>query len=107
MSNQPQLKDVKPIIEAILAERDKIPLIIDQERYLPNPQPYHDGNMIRGGLRKALRIIESAPIVRAVPVVFCDECVEYERDCGYCDYWEVGRRTDDYCSRGKRRETKA
>jgi hypothetical protein len=64
-----QLKDVTPIIKAILEERDKIPRIIDKERYIPNPQPYHDGNFMRGGIRKALRIIEQAPVVDAVPVV--------------------------------------
>lgn len=63
-----QLKDVTPIIKAILEERDRIPRIIDQERYIPNPQPYHDGNFMRGGIRKALRIIEQAPVVDAVPV---------------------------------------
>ena len=62
-----QLKDVTPIIKAILEERDKIPRIIDKERYIPNPQPYHDGNFIRGGIRKALRIIEQAPVVDAMP----------------------------------------
>ena len=62
-----QLKDVTPIIKAILEERDKIPRIIDKERYIPNPQPYHDGNLIRGGIRKALRIIERAPVVDAMP----------------------------------------
>lgn len=62
-----QLKDVTPIIKAILEERDKIPRIIDKKRYIPNPQPYHDGNLIRGGIRKALRIIEQAPVVDAMP----------------------------------------
>ena len=62
-----QLKDVTPIIKAILEERDKIPRIIDQERYIPNPQPYHDGDCMRGGIRKALRIIEQAPVVAAMP----------------------------------------
>ena len=64
-----QLKDVTPIIKAILEERDKIPRIIDKERYIPNPQPYHDGNFMRGGIRKALRIIEQAPVVDVAPVV--------------------------------------
>lgn len=62
-----QLKDVTPIIKAILEERDKIPRIIDKERYIPNPQPYHDGDCMRGGIRKALRIIEQAPVVDAIP----------------------------------------
>lgn len=62
-----QLKDVTPIIKAILTERDKIPRIIDKERYIPNPQPYHDGDFMRAGIRKALRIIEQAPVVDAMP----------------------------------------
>lgn len=53
-----QLKDVTPIIKAILKERDNIPLTIDTERYLPNPRPNQYGSAMRGGLRKALRIIE-------------------------------------------------
>lgn len=64
-----QLKDVTPIIRAILNERDKIPRVIDKERYIPNPQPYHYGDFMRGGIRKALRVIEQAPVVDAVPVV--------------------------------------
>ena len=62
-----QLKDVTPIIKAIIEERDKIPLVIGQERYIPNPQPYHAGNFMRGGIRKALRIVEQAPVVDAIP----------------------------------------
>lgn len=69
-----QLKNVTAIIADIVKERDKIPLIVDTERYLPNPQPYHAGNMMRGGIRKALRIIEQAPIVDAVQVVRCKNC---------------------------------
>ena len=63
-----QLKDVTPIIKAILDERNKIPLMINTERYIPNWQPNLNGNAMRGGIRKALRIIEQAPVVEAVPV---------------------------------------
>lgn len=64
-----QLKDVTPIIKAILDERNKIPLMINTERYIPNWQPNLHGNAMRGGIRKALRIIEQAPVVDTVPVV--------------------------------------
>lgn len=70
-----QLKDVTPIIAFIISERDKIPLFINKERYLPNPEPYHDGNMMRGGIRKALRAIEQAPVIDAVPVIRCKDCL--------------------------------
>lgn len=69
-----QLKDTTAIIASIIKERNKIPLIIDTERYLPNPKPNHAGNMMRGGIRKALRIIEQAPVIDAVPVVRCKDC---------------------------------
>ena len=47
--------------------------------------------------------LDEQPTIYAVEVVRCAQCKEYELDCGYCDYWEVGRRMDDYCSRGVRR----
>lgn len=95
-----QLKDVTPIIKAILEERDKIPRIIDKERYIPNPQPYHDGDFMRGGIRKALRIIEQAPVADAVPVVHA----RWEKSlrvpghyvCTHCGYDYAAVRTN-YC----------
>ena len=78
-----QLKDVTPIIKAILEERDKIPLLINTERYIPNWQPNLNGNAMRGGIRKALRIIEQAPVVE---IVRCHEC-KYrgsEFECPMC-----------------------
>lgn len=83
-----QLKDVTPIIKAILEERDKIPHIIDHERYISNPQLYRDGDFMRGGIRKALRIIEQAPAIDAVPVVDGRwlDCENYNdiRQCSEC-----------------------
>ena len=112
-----QLKDVRPIIKMILAERDKNPLMINQERYLPNWKPNQFGNAVRGGLRKALRIIEQAPVVDAVEVVRCCECI-YRKNELYCpmcyeEYvhdendggdWVMHDRTKDqgFCHVGKR-----
>lgn len=73
-----QLKDVTPIIKAILEERDKIPVLHNTERYIHNWTPWHAGNFMRGGIRKALRIIEQAPVVDAVPVVRCKDCIYRE-----------------------------
>ena len=55
------------------------------------------------GILSAICRIETAPTIYAVEVVRCKECKEYELDCGYCDYWEVSRNFDDYCSRGMRK----
>lgn len=111
-----QLKDVTPIIKAILDERNKIPLMINTERYIPNWQPNLNGNAMRGGIRKALRIIEQAPVVDAVPVVRCKDCkfrgsdfcpmchdeYTYDEDDGG-DYYTVDNTDDDgFCHKGKR-----
>ena len=62
-----------------------------------------DGEGACAQLCPVISAIEKTPTANAVRVVRCAECIEYELDCGYCDYWEVGRRVDDYCSRGKRK----
>ena len=105
-----QLKDVTPIIKAILDERNKIPLIINTERYIPNWQPNLNGNAMRGGIRKALSVIEQAPVVDAVPVVRCKDCIHrgWELECPMCfDEWDendihtVDHTTDDgFCHKG-------
>lgn len=100
-----QLKDVTAIIAAIIAERDKIPRVVDRERYIPNPRPYHDGNMIRGGIRKALRIIEQAPAIDATPIVRCEACESRCRKTGMCSEWMQVVDANGFCYKG-RRETK-
>lgn len=63
------------------------------------------GKPIVGGCNAVVMsvAIKDAPTIDAVPVVRCRDCKEYEQDCGYCDYWEVDRNFDDYCSRGVRK----
>ena len=68
------------VVKAILAERDKIPRTITTAPYeLGTEKPYHAGDQMRGGIRKALRCIEQAQTVEAVPVVRCREC-KHHRD---------------------------
>lgn len=111
-----QLKNVTPIITAILQERDAIPLLVVRDRYLANREPNKHGNAMRGGLRKALRIIEQAPVVDAVEVVRCKNCWKrgcvpecpmcYQRESfsdvyGYV-YETINMTTDDgFCSEGE------
>ena len=98
-----RLIDANAVVKAILAERDKIPRTITTAPYeLGTEKPYHAGDQMRGGIRKALRCIEQAPTVDAVPVVRCREC----KHLGYC-----GDATNlevmgfyGYCSRGERKE---
>ena len=63
-----RLIDANEVVKAILEERDKIPYELVSEK------PFKHGNSMRGGIRKALRCIEQAPTVDAVPVVRCREC---------------------------------
>ena len=76
-----RLIDANEVVKAILEERDKIPRTITTAPYeLGAEKPYHAGDQMRGGIRKALRCIEQAPTVDAVPVVRCRECKYH--------YWE-------------------
>lgn len=68
-----RLIDATEVIKNIVAERDKIPYELVSEK------PFKHGNSMRGGIRKALRCIEQAPTVAAVPVVRCREC-KHHRD---------------------------
>ena len=63
-----RLIDANEVVKNIVAERDKIPYELVSEK------PFKHGNSMRGGIRKALRCIEQAPTVDAVPVVRCREC---------------------------------
>ena len=56
----------------------------------------------------ALKEIDDAPTIDAVPVVRCRECKHYQTDVLFNHNYCCGRRRkpDDYCSYGERRETK-
>ena len=70
-----RLIDANAVVKAILEERDKIPMTIATAPYEPwAEKPYHAGDQMRGGIRKALRCIEQSPTVDAVPVIRCREC---------------------------------
>ena len=65
-----RLIDATEVVKNIIAERDKIPRAVPAAPYeVVTEKPYHGGNQMRGGIRKALRCIEQAPTVDAVGVV--------------------------------------
>ena len=98
-----RLVDANEVVKAILAERDKIPRTITTAPYeLGTEKPYHAGDQMRGGIRKALRCIEQAPTVDAVTVVRCREC-KHLGFCGDATNLEV-MGFYGYCSRGERKE---
>ena len=73
-----RLIDANEVVKEILAERDKIPRTVPAAPYeLGTEKPYHAGDQMRGGIRKALRCIEQAPTVDAVPVSKLEELRDY------------------------------
>ena len=115
----PRLIDANAVVKAILEERDKIPRTIATAPYEPwAEKPYHAGDQMRGGIRKALRCIEQSPTVDAVPVVRCKECKHWQQSgskagnsfsdmeyIGGCEFSKYCRRESDFCSLGEPKET--
>ena len=106
-----RLIDATEVIKDIISERDKIPYELISEK------PFKHGNSMRGGIRKALRCIEQAPTVDAVPVVRCRECKHWKPTgskagnsfsdmeyIGGCEFTNYCRRESDFCSCGERKE---
>lgn len=99
-----RLINANEVVKAILEERDKIPRTITTAPYeLGTEKPYHAGDQMRGGIRKALRCIEQAPTVDAVPVVRCEKCVLHG-NCVTEDTFVLGGIENPYCCAGKREE---
>ena len=96
-----RLIDATEVVKNIISERDKIPYELVSEK------PFKHGNSMRGGIRKALRCIEQAPTVDAVPVVRCRECKHCDPENYHCDHpmstaAPLRRKPDDFCSYGEK-----
>ena len=92
-----RLIDANKVVKAILAERDKIPYELVSEK------PFKHGNSMRGGIRKALRCIEQAPTIDAVPVVRCEKCVAHG-SCFAERVFVCAGIENPYCCAGERKE---
>lgn len=105
-----RLIDANAVVKAILEERDKIPRTITTAPYeLGTEKPFHAGDQMRGGIRKALRCIEQAPTVDAVVVTRCKDCANsYEdafgRVCAYGICVDCTVPDDFYCASSKPKE---
>lgn len=106
-----RLIDANEVVKSIVAERDKIPRTVPSASYeLVAEKPFHHGNSMRGGIRKALRCIEQAPTVDAVPVVRCEKCLYWQSGENECEKWEyctlhnIGIGPHSFCSYGEREE---
>lgn len=69
-----RLIDATDLVRRVLAERDRIPLEVVPRYNFGVPEPCRHGQAMRGGIRKALREIETSPTVDAVEVVRCKDC---------------------------------
>ena len=99
-----RLIDANAVVKAILEERDKIPRTIATAPYeLWAEKPYHAGDQMRGGIRKALRCIEQAPTVDAVLVVRCEKCVLHG-NCITEGAFVFAGIENPFCCVGKRKE---
>ena len=99
-----RLIDANAVVKAILEERDKIPRTITTAPYeLGTEKPFHAGDQMRGGIRKALRCIEQAPTVDAVPVVRCEKCVLHG-NCVTEDAFVFAGIEHPFCCAGERKE---
>lgn len=108
-----RLIDANRVVKDIVAERDKIPRTVPAATYdLVAEKPFNHGNSMRGGIRKALRCIEQAPTVDAVPVVRCRECKYRFKNNGHskdgCPIIDanIWMDDDDFCSHGEKRRDK-
>lgn len=112
-----RLIDATDLVRRVLEVRDEIKIVTTERYGLGVPVPDRHGMAMRGGIRKALREIETSPTVDAVEVVRCKDCKRrgiacecpmcytedsYDEDYGY-DYWDVDKTVDDgFCHCGEK-----
>ena len=105
-----RLIDATDLVRRVLEERDKIRT--EGTVQLGVPTPDRHGMAMRGGIRKALREIETSPTVDAVEVVRCVNCVWYCEWHTKPDVFLCGRpnnnaivvKPDFFCKYGERKE---
>ncbi len=103
-----RLIDATDLVRRVLAERDRIPLEVVQRYSFGVPEPCRHGQAMRGGIRKALREIETSPTIDAVEVVRCKDCVMSFDNCmtemsfKRCGLWNKFVPVDGFCSHGER-----
>ena len=101
-----RLIDATDLVRRILVERDKVPLEVVQRYSFGVPEPYRHGQAMRGGIRKALREIETSPTIDAVEVVRCYECIfakNFRSAYVDCKCWMASVPRNGFCFNGARK----
>lgn len=73
----------KYVIAELLKEREQFPPMVAERYSLGVKLPHRFNQAMRGGIRKGLRIVETAPAADAVEVVRCKDCKHWIVD----GYW--------------------
>lgn len=91
----------KALVKVLLAERDKIPLTVPAAIYeFVREKPNSHGNAMRGGIRKALHRVETAPAVDAIPIDTVAEMLAgMYGDCCPCNYLDIDEGISVDCKR--------
>lgn len=93
----------KALVKEILAEREKIRLTVVPRYGFGVPVSDQHGQSMRGGIRKALHCVETAPAVDAVEVVRCKDC-EFGQKPTVCERLGTVVKPNDFCSRGVKKD---
>lgn len=112
-----RLIDATDLVRRVLEERDKIRLEVVPRYGFGVPVPDQHGQAMVGGIRKALREIETSPTIDAVEVVRCKDCVHrrplsvdgVEPEVLVCvnkNMFPLRVKPDFYCAHGDRRDVK-
>lgn len=67
----------KYVVKELLKEREHFPPMVAERYSFGVKLPHRFNQAMRGGIRKALRIAETAPSVDAVEMVRCRDCVNW------------------------------
>lgn len=69
----------KHVVRELLRERERYPAEVAERYSFGVKLPNRFNQAMRGGIRKALRIAETAPTIDAVAVVRCKDCRYWDK----------------------------
>lgn len=95
-----RLIDATDLVRRVLEERSKVRLEVIPRYGFGVPVPDQFGQAMVGGIRKALREIETSPTVDAVEVVRCKECLFYDGPLGGMCPIPTDTNPDFFCADG-------
>lgn len=108
--------DADVLKELLLKERDAIPKTVTAPHYEFSVQkPNHAGDLVRGGIKKALRCMENTPTLTLndLGIVRCNDCAWFDDEgyenydpempelrMGFCRIWRRDTQACRFCSMG-------